>query len=101
MSDTPADSKPELKYQALGDLSALPRSALYSHYRRKVDDLADDTNFPHLNAFLPWHLWAWLTSYLKYAFRRKHRFVSYPKTGEQGVYPLKAADGGNTVKLAI
>jgi len=101
MSDTPADSKPGLKYQELGDLSDLPRSALYSHYRRKVDDLADDTHFPRLNAFLPWHLWAWLKSYLKYAFRPKHPFVSYPKTGEQGIYPLQAEDGDNTVKLAI
>jgi hypothetical protein len=102
MADTPGDSKPELKYQALDDLADLPRSALYSHYRRMVDDLADDTKFPHISAaFLPTHLVAWIKSYLKYAFLPKHPFVCYPKTGEQGLYPLQAADGGKTVKLAV
>jgi Calcineurin-like phosphoesterase len=101
MSGTAHSPKPELKYQALADLSGLPRSALYSHYRRKVDDLADDTNFPRLSAFLPWNLGAWIKSYLKFAFRRKHPFVCYPSTGEQGVYPLRAADGGLELRLAI
>jgi hypothetical protein len=93
--------RPNLKYQALGDLRKLHRSAMHSHFRRKVDDLADDTNYPTLKAFLPQNLWVWARSYLKYVFRRKHSFQTYPASGEQGVYPLRAADGGQVFKLSI
>jgi Calcineurin-like phosphoesterase len=93
--------KLDLKFQALRDLRMLKRSALHSQYRRKVDDLADDTKFPRLKAFLPQNLAAWIGSYLKYAFKRKHAFPTYPATGERGLYRLQAADGGQVFRLAI
>jgi hypothetical protein len=101
MSAASSSPRPKLKYQALGDLYKLRRSAMHSHFRRKVDDLADDTNFPTLKAFLPQNLWAWARSYLKYAFGRKHKFQTYPANGERGVYPLQAADGGQVFRLSI
>jgi hypothetical protein len=90
-----------LKYQALGDLRDLKRSALHSHFRRKVDDLADETAFPRLSAFLPQNLVPWLVSYLKYVFKPKHPFLTYPASGERGVYQLKAEKGGQVFKIAI
>jgi hypothetical protein len=94
-------SPPVLKFQALSDLSQLKRSAILSHYRRKVDDLADVTRFPGLKAFLPKNLGVWIKSYLKYVFKPKHPFLAYPASGERGVYPLQARDRGQTLRLAI
>jgi hypothetical protein len=101
MASPSTSSQPSRRFQALADLQNLKRSALHSHYRRKVDDLADDVHFPELKAFLPKNLLPWVTGYLKYLFKRKHSFQTYPSTGERGVYRLQAADGGEVVKLAI
>ncbi|HEY6968711.1 MAG TPA: metallophosphoesterase [Candidatus Angelobacter sp.] len=93
---------PAGKFQDPPDLMGLARSPLLSHFRQKADDLKDDgKKFPRLQAFLPQNLWPWISNYLKFAFRRKHRFPSYPGTGEQGLYQLKAADGGRVFKLSI
>ncbi|HLY93066.1 MAG TPA: hypothetical protein VKQ89_07400, partial [Candidatus Angelobacter sp.] len=100
MSAAPSP-QPTPKYQTLTALTSLRRSALHSHYRRVVDDLKDDTAFPRLAAFLPQNIWAWARNYLKYAFKHKHKFQTYKPTGERGVYPLQAADGGQVFKLSI
>ncbi|HEY7839505.1 MAG TPA: metallophosphoesterase [Terriglobales bacterium] len=92
----PQPPSPELKYQALGDLRHLRRSALHSHLRREVDALADDTRRPLLAAFLPGNLLCWLGRYLKYACHRKHPFSTYPAVGEQGVYRL-----ADTAKVSL
>lgn len=92
----PRSSPSNLKFQALGDLHHLRRSALHSHLRREMDDLADDTRLPLLSAFLPANLLHWLGGYLRYALRRKHRFLSYPATGDRGVYPL-----ADTAKISV
>ena len=93
---------PEGKFQDPPDLMGLPRSALLSHFRQKTDDLKDEgKRFPRLQAFLPQNIWPWISNYLKFAFRRKHRFLSYSSGGEQGVYALRAADGGQIFKLSI
>src|SRR5690349_9807595 len=98
MSSAPS---PQPKFQDPQDLLGLKRSALHSHFRRTVDDLADTSNIPRLKAFLPQNLWPWVKSYLKYAFNRKHPFLSYPGRGEQGVYQMNAADGGQIVRISI
>ncbi|HWX56072.1 MAG TPA: metallophosphoesterase [Verrucomicrobiae bacterium] len=101
MSTTQSSPGPPLKFQALGDLTQLQRSALHSNYRQKVDDLADTTQFPRLQAFLPQNLGSWIKNYLRYAFHHKHAYVTYPATGERGLYPLRAANGGQIFKLSI
>lgn len=98
MSSAPS---PKPEFQDPRDLLGLKRSALHSHFRRTVDDLADTSKLPRLKAFLPQNLWPWVKNYLKYAFNRKHPFLSYPAHGEQGVYQMKAADGGQIVKISI
>src|SRR5438132_4417537 len=94
-------TSPQPKFQDPEDLLDLKRSALHSHFRRTVDDLADTSNFPRLKAFLPQNLWPWVKNYLKYAFNGKHPFLTYPIRGEQGLYRMKAADGGRIVRISI
>lgn len=96
-------AKPQvaLKHQDMRDLMRLPRSALASHLRKKVDELADVSRYPLLFAFLPQNLWPWVRSYLKYVFHRKHAFMSYPDSGNRGCYALEAANGSEPVRIAV
>jgi predicted phosphodiesterase len=90
------------KFQDPPDLLKLPRTSLQSRFRQKADDLKDEgKRFPKLQTFLPQNLWPWISTYLKHAFGRKHPFLGYLSRGEQGVYRLKAADGGQVFKLSI
>jgi hypothetical protein len=89
------------RYQDMRDLIRLPRSSLASHFRQKVDDLAEVTQFPRLAAFVPWNLWPWVKSYLKYAFHRKHAFLIYPPLGERGCYMMISATGSESVRVSI
>jgi len=93
---------PNRKVQAQRDLLKLKRSALLSQYRKAVDDLADENKkFPRLSAFLPQNSRPWIKSYLDYAFKRKHKFLSYPNGGDRGVYELAPTGSSQTVKLSI
>ncbi|HZD93801.1 MAG TPA: metallophosphoesterase, partial [Candidatus Sulfotelmatobacter sp.] len=83
------------------NLLKLKRSALHSHYRKQVDELSDLVQRPGLSAFGPQNIWPWIKGYFKYAFNAKHPFVEYPAQGEQGLYPLQAADQGKAIKVAI
>lgn len=94
-------AQPRLKFQDQRDLLDLKRSALHSHFRQMVDNLADETKFPRLSAFLPQNLWPWIKNYLKYAFKRKHKFLAYPDHGEQGLYRMIATDDGQSVKISV
>lgn len=98
---SPISKPPARKFQSQKDLLKLRRSALHSHFRKKVDELEDTSNRPLLAAFLPQNIWPWVKGYLKYAFHRKHAFLSYPAQGEKGLYQLKSGDGGQTVKVSI
>lgn len=98
MSSAPA---PQLKFQDPEDLLNLKRSALHSHFRRTVDDLADTSKFPRLSAFLPQNLWPWIKNYLEYAFKKKHPFLTYPNSGDKGVYRMAASDDGRVFKISI
>lgn len=94
-------AKPHPKFQDQRDLLGLKRSALHSHFRQAVDNLADEANFPRLSAFLPQNLWPWIKKYFTYAFNRKHRFLAYPGHGEKGVYRMVAAHAGQSVKISV
>jgi hypothetical protein len=89
------------RYQDMSDLVDMPRFALVSHFRRKVDDLADKTKLPRLMAFLPQNLWPWVTSYLKYVFRRKHAFLTYPSGGDEGCYLLRGVAANGSIRISI
>jgi hypothetical protein len=73
------------RFQSQKDLLKLRRSALHSHFRKHVDDLADTVSRPALAAFAPQNFWPWIKSYFKYAFCRKHPFPGYPAQGDEGV----------------
>ena len=97
-----ADLTPKRKrHQDLRDLMSLPRSALASHYRRKVDELADVSNLPRLRAFLPQNAWPWIRNYAKYVFRQRHRFETYPVQGERGCYQMRSADASGSVRISV
>src|SRR5579863_4502464 len=77
------------------------RSRLTAQFQKKTTELAATSNFPKLAAFLPWNLIPWVWNYLKSVFRVRYKpFPTYPP-GASGVYPLRAADGGNVIKIAI
>jgi len=79
----------------------LGRSALFNQYRRTVDALTPTHGFPRLSAFLPQHLWKWISAYLKYALTRRYPFPAYPGSGDNGVYPLAPEPGTNQIVIAI
>jgi calcineurin-like phosphoesterase family protein len=96
---------PDAPFRRLTDLKGVRRSSLHSRYRRKLEDLDVPPNarFPRkLEALMAGNVGAWLASYLKYAFRKKHPFPDYSGSGDRGVYPL-AADGatGGAVRVGI
>ncbi len=97
-----SDAAPRpLKFQDPKDLLGLKRSALHSHFRRTVDDLADTSNYPRLKAFLPQNLWPWVKDYLKYVFKKKHPFLTYPAGENAGVYRMEASHRGEVFKISI
>jgi calcineurin-like phosphoesterase family protein len=98
---SPIRKLPAQKFQSQKDLLKLKRSALNSHFRKKVDDLADTAARPRLAAFLPQNILPWIKGYFKYAFNRKHPFAAYPAQGEKGVYRLKAGSAGHSIKVSI
>lgn len=90
------------QFQDPRDLLGLKRSALHSHFRRRVDDLKDERGtFPMLRAFLPQNAWPWIRDYFRFAFNRKHPFLGYLNRGERGVYQLAAADNGKVVRVSL
>jgi hypothetical protein len=95
----PATHKPR-PVAKLSNAPVIGRSRLLAQFQRKATKLATTTDFPTAAAFLPWH-WAWIVNYLKSVFHRKYKpFPVYP-AGASGVYPLRAIDGDNVVKIAI
>jgi len=100
MSTAPKTS-PAKNFQSARDLFDLKRSAFHSHFRQRVDVLADSSRFPRLSAFLPQNVVPWVVKYLQYAFRRKHPFLSYPPSGERGVYRMAGAGDPRGVKVSI
>lgn len=92
-------------YRRLTDLRGVQRSSLHSRYRRKLEDLEipPDARFRRkLEALLPRNVGAWLVSYLRYAFKRRHPFPDYSGTGDRGVYRLSAGSSENdAVRVGI
>ena len=75
--------------------------AIVNHFKRTADALAPTTKYPGSKAFLPSNLWAWIFSYLKYAFQRKFPFPAYANSAKNGIYPIKPAAGGDAIRIAI
>jgi hypothetical protein len=53
-----------------------------------------------LGAFLSRNLWPWITSYLKFVFQKRHRFMDYQGHTTTGVYPVAPA-GNAPVRIAL
>lgn len=69
-------------------------------FLKKATELSQRTRYPKLAAFLPEN-WIWITDYLKSVFHGKYKpFPVYPP-GASGIYGLKAANGGQAIKIAI
>jgi hypothetical protein len=85
----------------LSNRPVIGRSRLLAQLQKKTTELTPTTNFPTAAAFQPRELRVWLWNYLRSVFRGKHKpFPLYP-AGVSGVYPLRAANGGNAVKIAV
>jgi hypothetical protein len=97
--------QPVFKPAYLAKRSNIPflgRTRLMARIQQAASKLARTSRFPTLAAFFPQNLWPWLWSYLKSAFHGKHKpYPTYLTSGQTGVYSLRAADGGNIVKLSI
>jgi hypothetical protein len=95
----------ESSFRRLEDLHHVWRSAAHSRYRRTLEDLgvSPQGKFRHkLKALLPRNLWPWISSYLKYAFKRRHPFPDYSRASDDGVYPLASdGTGEGAVRVAI
>jgi hypothetical protein len=95
----------KFKTAAIARRSNIPflgRTRFMANLQQKATQLAPSTNFPLLSAFTPWNLWPWVWSYVKDMFHGKYKpYPTYASDGQDGVYPLTAADGGNTVRISI
>jgi len=97
---TPRRHKPR-HLAKLSNYPLIGRSRLLGQFQKKTTELAQTTRFPTLAAFLPNHLWLWLSHYSKSVIHGKFKpFPLYP-AGHAGVYPLHAADGGSVIKIAM
>jgi hypothetical protein len=96
----PATHKPRHLAKA-SNYAVIGRSRLLAQLQKKTAELAQTTNFPMLTAFLPQHFFVWFSNYLKSILKGKYKpFPVYP-AGESGVYPLRSANGGGAIKIAI
>jgi Calcineurin-like phosphoesterase len=74
----------------LGNFSGAFHSALASHFRAGGSDYSQTTYDP-LKAFLPDHLFTWISRVAKFWFRRKHPFRDYT-ADEKGTGVYEMAD---------
>lgn len=62
--------------------------------------MAAPPNHAPLSKFAPTVLLGWIKHYLKFVFKRKHKFPSYTASPEQAIYPLPEDDGA-PVRIAL
>ena len=88
--------------RGLNDLRNLPRSEALSQYRAALEQIgrAPSREWPTLSLFLPSGWWQWLRTYGLDALRPSCRFRT--DTGPlRSVYPLRAADGSQSVRVSM
>ncbi len=92
----------------------LPRTPVGSYLRKAVDPKSPTApvppgspppvleRFPELRLYNP-RAWSdWIRSYVKNRLGRRHKFNFYlPGKADRGIYPLKSADGGERVRMAL
>ena len=92
----------------------LPRTPVGSYLRKAVDTKSPTApvppgspppvleRFPELRLYNP-RAWSdWIRSYVKNRLGRRHKFNFYlPGKADRGIYPLKSADGGERVRMAL
>lgn len=100
--------------RALQNYVGLGRTVIQSHYRKMLDNLPEGAERPPIQDFDTSDIWPWITSWIKETYLtdvaglfvpsfKRHAFLSYPATGEQGHYDLSgmiAADGSIRFALA-
>ncbi len=68
----------------------------------RAQQVATQKNFPLLYLFLPNNLWPWIWNYLKGIFHGKYKpYPHYEIGGQDGIYLLRAADGGDKIRISI
>lgn len=99
--------------RALQNYVGLGRTAIESHYRMAVDNLAPGTPYPSLDAFDGNQLWAWIKNWLVATYKtdieslvvpsdRRHSFDPYPQSGERGHYDLTAfLEADNSIRIGL
>lgn len=56
---------------------------------------------PDQGAFLSSNIWPWIKSYLKFLFHKRHKFMEYPASGNQGLYRVTPSAPDRTLRIAI
>jgi len=92
----------------------LPRTPVGSYLRKAVDPKSPTApvppgspqpvleRFPELGLYNPRAWTDWIRSYVKNRLGRRHKFNFYlPGRADRGIYPLKSADGGARVRMAL
>jgi hypothetical protein len=88
----------------LSQVRGLSRIPLLSYAQKATDpnrprkDTEAPPTFPTIAAFLPQHLWKWLTTYLSKRLGPRHPFQTY-RGADRGIYRLE--DEGGDVRIAL
>lgn len=92
----------------LATIRNLPRSALMSYARKRLDPGLSHSavatavkNYPNLFALLDTNIFAWASAYLRHRFGPRHKFLDYGAAAEDtGVYALGSAKDEIRISLA-
>ncbi len=81
-------ANPENQRKDLGNYDGAIHSGLAAHFRAGGSNYSQTTYDP-LNAFLPNHMWTWISHVARYWFHKKHTFMNYATRGkDNGVYEI-------------
>jgi hypothetical protein len=84
------------RLRSLSKRTRIGRSAAVNHALAT----AEQRERRGLTTFLSRNVWPWITSYLKFVFTPRHRFVDYRNSAKNGKYPIAPASAG-PVRIAI
>jgi hypothetical protein len=92
---TTSNSENRKSGKDLGNYHGMLHTALASHFRAGASRYSRTTYDP-LQAFLPSHLAAWIPHVIRFWFHKKHAFLGYSETEQNGIYKV-----GNRVTMSL
>jgi len=105
MASDPKEQRRLRRFKPLhiGRSSSIPwlgRTRLMAHVQQSAVKLKQDSKFPSMAAFLKVTPWLW--HYFLSIFHTKYGpYPGYELDGKDGVYPLRAKNGGKTIRIAV